>query len=60
MIMNNEKHIKVQLAKFGLYGLLKNLKFFDPFLLYYLWQNGIDLTGIGFLIAFNRSSDIAK
>lgn len=49
--MDNEKHIKVQLTKFGLYGLLKNLKFFDPFLLYYLWQNGIDLTGIGFLIA---------
>ena len=52
--MDSAKHIKSQLTKFGMYGLLKNLKFFDPFLLYYLWQSGIDLTGIGFLIAIRE------
>lgn len=53
--MMEERHIKNQLIKFGLYGFLKNLKFFDPFLIYYLWQNGIDLTGIGFLIAIREA-----
>jgi len=52
--MENEKHIKRQLTKFGFYGLLKNLRFFDPFMLYYLVQSGIDLTGIGFLIAIRE------
>jgi MFS family permease len=52
--MYNDKHIRNQLRKFGFYGLLKNLKFFDPFLIYYLWQSGIDLTGIGFLIAIRE------
>lgn len=53
--MKNEKHIQLQLTKFGMYGLLKNLKFFDPFLLYYLWQNGLDLTSIGLLIAIREA-----
>lgn len=52
--MNTEHHIKRQMTKFGLYGLLKNLKFFDPFLVYYLWQSGLNLTQIGFLIAIRE------
>jgi len=49
-----ELHIKRQLRKFSLYGLFKNLKFFDPFLWVYLATNGLDLTSIGILIAIRE------
>lgn len=50
----NDQAIKNQLRKFSLYGLFKNLKFFDPFLWVYLASNGLDLTKIGLLIAIRE------
>jgi MFS family permease len=46
---------KRQITKFGMYGLFKNLKFFDPFLFYYLIQNGISYTQIGLLYAIRET-----
>lgn len=43
-----EEH-KGQLIKFGFYGLLKNLRFFEPFLYVFLFQNGLSLFQIGLL-----------
>ena len=37
--------------KFSFYGLLKNLKFFEPFLLIFLLNEGISLTQVGILYA---------
>lgn len=51
--MDNQ-HIKKQLRKFSLYGLFKNLKFFDPFLWVYLVSNGLDITYIGILVAIRE------
>lgn len=51
----NEIHIKRQLIKFNLYGLLKNLRFFDPFILVYLTQNNVSLTQIGILYAIRET-----
>ena len=50
----NEQHIKLQIKKFGFYGLFKNLKFFDPFLWVYLISNGLLPTKIGLLIAIRE------
>ncbi len=40
-----------QIIKFSFYGFLKNLKFFEPYLLIFLLANGISLFQIGVLIA---------
>ncbi len=40
-----------QIKKFCAYGFLKNLKFFEPYLIIYLMSKGIDLFFIGILIA---------
>ncbi|XMB67032.1 MFS transporter [Mycoplasmatota bacterium zrk1] len=50
-----ERHIKIQLIKFSLYGFFKNLRFFDPFLLLYLTYNNISLTHIGILFAIREA-----
>ena len=52
--MQTQRHIKTQLMKFNFYGLFKNLKFFDPYLWVYLYNNGLDITKIGFLIAIRE------
>ncbi|MEE4193628.1 MAG: MFS transporter [Anaerolineae bacterium] len=43
-----------QITKFGWYGLLKNLKFFEPYLLIFLLANGITFTQIGILMAMRE------
>jgi len=43
MTINKNKDI----IKFGFYGLLKNLKFFEPFLWLYFLVNGLSLLEIG-------------
>ena len=53
--MNTETHIKQQLMKFNMYGLLKNLRFFDPFLLLYLIENDISFGMIGVLFAIREA-----
>jgi len=43
-----------QIKKFSAYGFLKNLKFFEPYILIYLMGNGITLLQIGILIAIRE------
>ena len=43
-----------QILKFGWYGLLKNLKFFEPYLLIFLLEDGITFTQIGVLMAIRE------
>ena len=42
------------IKKFSFYGFLKNLKFFEPFLLIFLLNKGITLLEIGFLISIRE------
>ncbi len=42
------------IKKFSLYGLLKNLKFFEPYLLIYLSANDLSLLQIGLLFAIRE------
>jgi hypothetical protein len=44
----------VQIKKFCLYGFLKNLKFFEPYLLIYLMSNNISLLQIGLLYSIRE------
>ncbi len=44
----------VQIIKFGFYGLLKNLKFFEPFLWLYFLVNGLSLLEVGTLYAIRE------
>ena len=39
------------IARFSLYGFLKNLRFFEAFLILALRERGLDFLGIGGLIA---------
>ncbi len=43
-----------QIKKFCAYGFLKNLKFFEPYLIIYLMENNINLFQIGLLIAIRE------
>lgn len=43
-----------QIKKFSAYGFLKNLKFFEPYLLIYLLSNGLNLFQIGLLISIKE------
>jgi len=46
---------KRQVYKFGLYGLLKNLRFFEPFLWVYFLQNELTLFHIGLLYSIREA-----
>ncbi len=43
-----------QIKKFCLYGFLKNLVFFKPYLIVYLLGNGLSLVHIGFLVSIRE------
>lgn len=43
-----------QIKKFALYGFLKDLKFFEPYLLIYLMGNGINLLSFGILFSIRE------
>lgn len=46
---------KLQITKFGLYGFLKNLRFFEPYLLYYLTIiSGLNLFHVGILYSIRE------
>lgn len=51
-------HIEIkrdfQIKKFSMYGFLKNLKFFEPYLIIYLLGSGYNLLQIGFLISIRE------
>lgn len=49
--MNDTIEIKRQIFKFSLYGFLKNLRFFDPYLYLYFIESGLEYTQIGLLLA---------
>lgn len=49
MILKN-----TQLYKFSLYGFLKNLRFFEPFMVLYLLEKGLSFTQIGLLYGFRE------
>ncbi len=51
--MNQEIH-KMQIFKFGLYGLLKNLRFFEPFFILFLLDGGLNLFQIGLLYSIRE------
>ena len=46
---------KRQFVKFGFYGLLKNIKFFEPYLLLYLYFNDVSYVEIGILYAIREA-----
>lgn len=52
--MKNIKNNR-QIYKFGFYGLLKNLRFFEPFLWLYFLMNGLNLAEIGLLYAVRET-----
>lgn len=51
--MNNQNH-KKQILKFGLYGLLKNLRFFEPYMIIYFLLSGLNLFHIGLLFSIRE------
>lgn len=42
------------IARFSLYGFLKNQRYFEPFIILFFLQEGLSFTEIGFLIAFRE------
>lgn len=51
---NHELSVKKQITKFGFYGFFKNLRFFDPVLLIYLYSHGLTAFHIGILYAIRE------
>lgn len=49
-----EKEHRLQITKFSLYGLLKNLRFFEPFLLIYFLEQSLNLFYIGILFSIRE------
>ncbi|MFA7423200.1 MAG: MFS transporter, partial [Acholeplasmataceae bacterium] len=52
--MEDLKLHKKQITKFGFYGLLKNLRFFEPYMLIYFLTSGINLFYIGILFSIRE------
>ncbi|MCD6475396.1 MAG: MFS transporter [Anaerolineaceae bacterium] len=52
--LKNDIKKNYQIKKFSWYGLLKNLRFFEPYLLIYLLADGITYTQIGLLMAIRE------
>lgn len=48
------KDHKVQIFKFGLYGLLKNLRFFEPYMIIYFIMSGLNLFLVGLLFSIRE------
>ena len=42
------------LARFSLYGFLKNQRYFEPFIILFFLDKGLSFTQIGFLIGFRE------
>jgi len=52
--MEQQKAIKLQITKFSFYGFLKNLKFFEPYLIVYFAMSGLSLFQIGLLYSIRE------
>ena len=50
----DSKAYKRQIIKFGLYGFLKNLRFFEPFFIVFLKQSGLTFFQIGLLYSIRE------
>ncbi len=53
--MNEDKKATTQITKFGFYGFFKNLRFFDPVLLIYLYSFGLSVFQIGLLYSIREA-----
>ncbi len=53
--MDDTHLIKRQITKFGFYGFFKNLRFFDPVLLIYLYSFGLSVFYIGLLYSVRET-----
>lgn len=51
--MNDKKH-KKQIVKFGFYGLLKNLRFFEPYMIIFFLISGLSLFHVGLLYSIRE------
>ena len=47
------------LARFSLYGFLKNQRYFEPFLVLAFLEKGLSFLDIGLLVAFREATVIA-
>ncbi|MBU1092828.1 MAG: MFS transporter [Firmicutes bacterium] len=52
--MQNMKEHKKQILKFGFYGLLKDLRFFEPYMIIYFLLSGLNLFYVGILISIRE------
>lgn len=52
--MQNFQEHKTQIFKFGLYGLLKDLRFFEPYMIIYFLLSGLNLFYVGILISIRE------
>jgi MFS family permease len=52
--MEDLKKHRLQITKFGFYGLLKNLRFFEPYMIIYFLMSGLDLFLVGILFSFRE------
>jgi len=50
----NEKAHKKQIVKFGFYGLLKNLRFFEPYMIIFFTMSGLSLFHVGLLYSIRE------
>jgi len=50
----NEKRHKKQIIKFGFYGLLKNLRFFEPYMIIFFLQSDLTLFHVGLLYSIRE------
>lgn len=55
MVNLRDKQHKIQIFKFGMYGFLKNLRFYEPYLLYYFTIiSGLSLFQVGILYSIRE------
>jgi MFS family permease len=52
--MEDLKKHRLQITKFGFYGLLKNLRFFEPYMIIYFLMSGLDLFLVGILFSIRE------
>lgn len=53
--MNKLKDFRLQIFKFEMYGFLKNLRFFEPYLIIFLTERSLSFFQIGILIAIREA-----
>ena len=54
VLMEDLKKHRLQITKFGFYGLLKNLRFFEPYMIIYFLMNDLNLFLVGVLFSIRE------